>query len=54
MTDSTSFTSFYWGEQLNDGGLVLGLTVLGGLGGAALYGLARPRAVPPATIAATR
>ena len=54
VTDTASFTSFYWREQLGNGGFVLGLTVLGGLGGAALYGLARPKAVPPATISATR
>ena len=54
VTDAASFTSFYWREQLSNGAIVLGLTVLGGLGGAALYGLARPRPVPPPTIAATR
>ncbi len=54
VTDAASFTSFYWGEQLNNGGIVLGLTVLGSLGGAALYGLARPKPVPPGTIAAIR
>lgn len=54
VTDAASFTSFYWGAQLSNGTIVLGLTVLGGLGGAGLYGLARPKAVPPATIAATR
>jgi hypothetical protein len=55
VTDSASFTTFYWGEQVSNGGIVFGLTVLGGLGGAALYGLARPRSsIPPATISATR
>jgi len=54
VTDAASFTSFYWGDQLSTGTIVFGLTVLGGLGGAALYGVARPKPVPPATIAATR
>jgi hypothetical protein len=54
VTDAASFTAFYWREQLSNGAIVLGLTVLGGLGGAALYGLARPRAMPPTTIGATR
>jgi hypothetical protein len=54
VTDSGSFTAFYWREQLSNGGIVLGLTLIGGLGGAALYGLSRPRAVPPAAVATTR
>ena len=54
VTDPSSFTSFYWREQLSNGSIVLALTVLGGLGGAGLYGLARPKRMPPATIAATR
>lgn len=54
VTDASSFTSFYWREQLSNAGIVLGLTVLGGLGGAALYGLARPKALPPATTATVR
>ncbi len=54
VTDAGSFTSFYWGEQLSNGGIVLGLAILGGLGGATLYGLSRPKPVPPATIAAIR
>jgi hypothetical protein len=53
VTDAASFTSFYWGEQFSNGAIVLALTVLGGLGGATLYGLAGPKPVPPATIAAT-
>ncbi len=54
VTDASSFTSFYWGQQLSNGAIVLGLVVLGGLGGAALYGLARPKAAPPSTTAAAR
>jgi hypothetical protein len=54
VTDDASFTSFYWGQQLSNGWIVLGLTVLGGLGGAVLYGFARPKAVTPSTITADR
>ena len=54
VTDAASFTTFYWREQLSNGAIVLGLTVLGGLGGAGLYGLARPKPAPPAMISSTR
>jgi hypothetical protein len=54
VTDTASFTAFYWGDQLSTATIVLGLTLLGGLGGAVLYGLARPKPAVPATIVATR
>ena len=54
VTDSGSFTTFYWSEQLGSATTVFVLTVLGGLGGAALYGLFRPKPVPSGTIAAAR
>jgi hypothetical protein len=54
VRDASSFTSFYWREQFSNAGIVLGLTVLGGLGGAGLYGLARPKSLPRAGIEATR
>ena len=54
VSDAGSFTAFYWGEQLSNSGIVLGLTVVGGVGGAALYGLARPKAVPPTAAIAIR
>jgi hypothetical protein len=48
ITDVTSFTSLYWREQLGTAGTVTGLCLAGGLAGAALYGLARPRMPRPA------
>ncbi len=41
--DLVDFTSFYWREQLGTAGTILILAFLGGLGGAAVYGIARPR-----------
>ncbi len=43
ITDAASFSAFYWREQLNTAGTVFTLCLLGGLGGAAAYGIARPR-----------
>ena len=54
ITDAASFTRFYWSEQLGSASTVLVLAVLGGLGGATLYGFFRPKPVPSGTIAATR
>ena len=54
VTDSGSFTTFYWSEQLGSATTVFVLTMLGGLGGATLYGLFRPKPVASETIAATR
>jgi hypothetical protein len=48
------FTAFYWGEQLGTAVTVFVLGVLGGLGGAAIYGIARPKAAAPATTSASR
>jgi hypothetical protein len=44
VTDDASFTSFYWNQQFATAGLLVILTSGAGLGGALLYGLARPRA----------
>jgi hypothetical protein len=44
VTDADSFTSFYWSQQFQSAGMVLVLTTLGGLGGAAIYGVTRPKA----------
>jgi hypothetical protein len=52
VTDAASFTTLYWSEQFGGARTVLALTTLGGLGGAALYGVFRPRPVRPETIAA--
>ena len=36
---------FYWKEQFGSAGTVIVLTAIGGLGGAGLYGLFRPKPV---------
>jgi hypothetical protein len=43
VTDVASFTSFYWSEQFRVAGMLVLLTTLGGLGGAAIYGVVRPK-----------
>jgi hypothetical protein len=43
VTDVDSFTAFYWGQQASTVGTVFALTLLGGLGGAIVYGIARPK-----------
>jgi hypothetical protein len=48
VTDDASFTAYYWNQQLATAGLLLVLTSGAGLGGALLYGLARPRSAPAA------
>ncbi|MEO8437440.1 MAG: hypothetical protein ABI562_03210 [Chloroflexota bacterium] len=53
VTDAASFTGLYWREQLSSAGTVLMLTALGGLGGAALYGVFRPKPVTEAGSTAT-
>jgi hypothetical protein len=45
VTDDASFTSLYWGEQLSTAGTLVLLTSMGGLGGAAIYGVVRPKPV---------
>jgi hypothetical protein len=42
------FSAFYWREQLGTAGTIFVLGLLGGLGGAAIFGIARPKA-PAAT-----
>ncbi len=54
VTDAASFTGFYWGEQLGSAGTVVLITTLGGLGGAGLYGVFRPKSSAPGTVAAAR
>ncbi len=46
VTDVASFTGFYWQAQFGTAGAIVLLTTLGGLGGAALYGVSRPKAKP--------
>jgi hypothetical protein len=48
VTDDASFTAYYWNQQLATAGLLLLLTSGAGLGGALLYGAARPRSEPAA------
>ena len=43
VTDVGSFTSFYWSQQASAAGLIVILTSIGGLGGAAIYGATRVR-----------
>ncbi len=43
VTDAASFSAFYWGQQWASARLVLIVTIVGGLGGALLYGVTRPR-----------
>jgi hypothetical protein len=47
VTDTESFTTFYWRFQLQVSIAVLAATTAGGLGGAVLYGLFRPKPVAP-------
>ena len=54
VTDAASFTGFYWREQLGSAGTIVLLTTLGGLGGAGLYGVFRPKAPAAGTAAVTR
>lgn len=43
VTDPASFTGFYWNEQFGSAGTIMLLTAVGGVGGAALYGIFRPK-----------
>jgi hypothetical protein len=43
VTDAASFSSFYWSFQSSVAGAVILTTTAGGLGGALLYGLFRPK-----------
>jgi hypothetical protein len=47
VTDAASFTAFYWRFQLTVSVAVLVATTAGGLGGAVLYGVFRPKPVAP-------
>jgi hypothetical protein len=54
VTDAASFTALYWREQLGSAGTIVILSALGGIGGAGLYGLFRPKPILPGTVAAAR
>jgi hypothetical protein len=45
VTDASTFTAFYWREQFGTAGTVLLWTAVGGLGGAGLYGVFRPKPI---------
>ena len=47
VTDASSFTRFYWNQQLTTAGLLLSISSVGGLAGGLLYGIFRPRAPTP-------
>ena len=45
VTDAATFTGLYWREQTGTAGTLILLTTLGGLAGAAVYGVVRPKPV---------
>jgi hypothetical protein len=47
VTDAASFSRFYWTQQLGTAGLLFAVTTAGGLGGAVLYGVFRPKRNDP-------
>ena len=47
VTDVASFTSAYWQQQFTVAGTLFLVTTAGGLAGAVLYGLARPKPTVP-------
>jgi hypothetical protein len=47
VTDAASFSGFYWSQQLGTVGLLVAVTTAGGLGGAVLYALLRPKPIAP-------
>lgn len=46
VTDAASFTSFYWSAQVTPAGLILILSIAGGIGGGLAYGATRPKVRP--------
>ncbi len=48
IADAATFERYYWEQQVSAGASLIILTTLGGIGGAALYGSARPKAPKPA------
>ena len=43
VSDVGAFTAFYWSQQFTSAGLIVLVTAIGGLGGAAIYGVTRPK-----------
>jgi hypothetical protein len=52
VSDAASFGALYWGEQFAVAGSLLFLTTGGGLGGAVIYGLTRPKPAVPGSAGA--
>jgi hypothetical protein len=48
VTDAASFTGLYWSQQFFSAGWIVVLTTVGGFGGAAIYGVTRPKPAAPA------
>ena len=46
-TDPAAFTGLYWAQQMTVAGALLLTTTAAGLGGAVIYGVARPKRVVP-------
>ena len=49
-TDPASFTGLYWAQQSTVATTLLAVTTVAGLGGALIYGAARPKPVPGGTV----
>jgi hypothetical protein len=47
ISDASSFTSLYWSQQFNVAVALVLVTTAGGLGGAVVYGILRPKPVVP-------
>lgn len=43
VTDTATFSAYYWAQQWSTAGLLLGLATIAGVAGGALYGITRPR-----------
>jgi len=52
IRDAGTFEAYYWGQQLSTAGTIVVVTVAGGLVGALLFGISRPRG--PARASASR
>jgi hypothetical protein len=51
VTDSASFSTFYWSQQWSTAGLLVALTTGFGLAGGAIYGFTRPKSKAASPIA---
>lgn len=52
IADLPSFTAFYWREQFGSAGTIVLFSSLGGVGGAGLYGVFRPKSPKAGTVTA--